>query len=162
MARLAHRALAAHPGAHPAPRRPGAAASGGGAGQGWLVCAPSYSRWATCRQTLTPRNACARPSAFSPASRRASCPALPVFATGLLSNALAGVLLRGLATDAERQVVLRGLPHNPTTEMDLALWALAQEVRADPPPRERCAKPAGAAGAGIPGGDLPPEASGEP
>jgi phosphohistidine swiveling domain-containing protein len=57
---------------------------------------------------------------------------LPVFATGLLSNALAGVLLRGLATDAERQVVLRGLPYNPTTEMDLALWALAQEVRADP------------------------------
>jgi len=57
---------------------------------------------------------------------------LPVFATGLLSNALAGVLLRGLATDDERQVVLRGLPHNPTTEMDLALWALAQEVRADP------------------------------
>jgi rifampicin phosphotransferase len=42
------------------------------------------------------------------------------------------VLLRGLASDDERQVVLRGLPHNPTTEMDLALWALAQEVRADP------------------------------
>src|SRR5215213_4539062 len=57
---------------------------------------------------------------------------LPVFATGLLSNALASVLLRGLASDDERQVVLRGLPHNPTTEMDLALWALAQEVRADP------------------------------
>ena len=34
VARLAHRALAAHPGAHPAPRRPGAGASGGGAGQG--------------------------------------------------------------------------------------------------------------------------------
>jgi phosphoenolpyruvate synthase/pyruvate phosphate dikinase len=57
---------------------------------------------------------------------------LPVFATGLLSNVFAGVLLRGLAADDERQVVLRGLPHNPTTEMDLALWALAQEVRADP------------------------------
>ena len=28
--------------------------------------------------------------------------------------------------------MLRGLPHNPTTEMDLALWALAAEVRADP------------------------------
>jgi phosphohistidine swiveling domain-containing protein len=56
----------------------------------------------------------------------------PVFATGLGAYALAGVLLRGLATDDERQVVLRGLPHNPTTEMDLRLWALAQEVRADP------------------------------
>jgi phosphohistidine swiveling domain-containing protein len=28
-------------------------------------------------------------------------------------------------------VVLRGLPHNPTTEMDLALWELSQKIRAD-------------------------------
>ncbi len=56
----------------------------------------------------------------------------PVFATGLVSFALAGKLLRGIATDDERRIVLRGLPHNPTTEMDLALWALAQEVRGDP------------------------------
>ncbi|MCA1687763.1 MAG: hypothetical protein LC714_04045 [Actinobacteria bacterium] len=56
----------------------------------------------------------------------------PVFATGLGAYALAGLLLRGLATDDERQLVLRGLPHNPTTEMNLALWALAQEVRANP------------------------------
>ena len=56
----------------------------------------------------------------------------PVFATGLGTYALAGLLVRGLATDDERQTVLRGLPHNPTTEMDLALWALAQEVRHDP------------------------------
>src|SRR3712207_9399360 len=41
-------------------------------------------------------------------------------------------LLGNLAADHERQVVLRGLPHNPTTEMDLALWALAQEVQGDP------------------------------
>jgi pyruvate,water dikinase len=57
---------------------------------------------------------------------------VPVFASGMGVYALSGVLLRGLATDDERQLVLRGLPHNPTTEMDLALWALAQEVRADP------------------------------
>jgi hypothetical protein len=56
----------------------------------------------------------------------------PVFATSLGAYALAGRLLRDLATDDERQVVLRGLPHNPTTEMDLALWALAQEVRVEP------------------------------
>jgi phosphohistidine swiveling domain-containing protein len=55
----------------------------------------------------------------------------PVFAIGMGAYALAGRLLRGLATDDERQTVLRGLPHNPTTEMDLALWALAEEVRAD-------------------------------
>ncbi|MBA3556440.1 MAG: phosphoenolpyruvate synthase, partial [Gemmatimonadales bacterium] len=56
----------------------------------------------------------------------------PVFVTGLTANALAGKLLRNLATDDERRVAMRGLPHNPTTEMDLALWALAEEVRADP------------------------------
>jgi phosphohistidine swiveling domain-containing protein len=56
----------------------------------------------------------------------------PVFATGLGAFALAGKLLGHLADDDERQVVLRGLPHNPTTEMNLALWALAQEVRGDP------------------------------
>ena len=29
--------------------------------------------------------------------------------------------------------ITRGLPHNPTTEMDLALWEMAQAVRRDPP-----------------------------
>jgi rifampicin phosphotransferase len=56
----------------------------------------------------------------------------PTFVAGLVANALAGKLLGSLATDDEKRVVLRGLPHNPTTEMDLALWALAQEVHADP------------------------------
>jgi rifampicin phosphotransferase len=55
----------------------------------------------------------------------------PAFGTGLVASALAGKLLGGLATEDERRVVLRGLPHNPTTEMDLALWALAQWARAD-------------------------------
>src|SRR5207249_2109034 len=32
---------------------------------------------------------------------------------------------------AELEAVRRGLPHNPTTEMDLELWALAQKARAD-------------------------------
>jgi rifampicin phosphotransferase len=57
---------------------------------------------------------------------------LPGFVTGLVANALAGRLLENLATDDERRVVLRGLPHNPTTEMNLALWALARNVRAVP------------------------------
>lgn len=56
----------------------------------------------------------------------------PAFGTGLIASALAGKLLGNLAIDDERRVVLRALPHNPTTKMDLALWALAQEVRADP------------------------------
>jgi phosphohistidine swiveling domain-containing protein len=56
----------------------------------------------------------------------------PVFAAGLAANALAGKLLGGLAAEDERRVAMRALPHNPTTEMDLALWALAKEARADP------------------------------
>lgn len=57
---------------------------------------------------------------------------VPGLAAGLLANALAGRLLRDLATEDERRVALRALPDNPTTEMDLALWALAQRVREDP------------------------------
>ena len=56
-------------------------------------------------------------------------PALPV---GLGSYGLASRLLKDLATPDELQKVLRGLPSNPTTEMDLSLWALAKLVRADP------------------------------
>ena len=56
----------------------------------------------------------------------------PVFVAGLVANVLAGKLLGNLATDDERRVAMRALPHNPTTEMDLALWALAQEARSDP------------------------------
>jgi rifampicin phosphotransferase len=56
----------------------------------------------------------------------------PAFIAGLAANALAGKLLGDLATDDERRVAMRALPHNPTTEMDLALWELAREARADP------------------------------
>jgi pyruvate,water dikinase len=83
---------------------------------------------------------------------------LPVFATGLLSNALAGKLLGNLAADHERQVVLRGLPHNPTTEMDLALWALAQEVQGDPAaPRTVREVPPEQLARDYRSGDLPPK-----
>jgi pyruvate,water dikinase len=51
---------------------------------------------------------------------------------GMGAYALAGALLGKRATAAERETVLRGLPHNPTTEMDLALWALAERFRAEP------------------------------
>ncbi len=57
---------------------------------------------------------------------------IPVFVCGLLAHNLAGRLLHGLATTDELQSVLRGLPHNPTTEMDLALWELARRMQADP------------------------------
>lgn len=56
----------------------------------------------------------------------------PAFIAGLIANALARKLLGDLATGEERRVVLRALPHNPTTGMDLDLWSLARRVREDP------------------------------
>ena len=55
----------------------------------------------------------------------------PVLITGFLSFGLAGKLLGNLATADERQVVLRSLPNNPTTEMDLALWSIAEKIAVD-------------------------------
>ncbi len=49
-----------------------------------------------------------------------------------LSLGLASRILGGRARGDELQTVTRGAPHNPTTEMDLALWSLSAEVRADP------------------------------
>ncbi len=55
----------------------------------------------------------------------------PIFLSGFLTYGLAGRLLDGLVTAEELDMVRRSLPHNPTTKMDLALWALAERVRAD-------------------------------
>lgn len=41
-------------------------------------------------------------------------------------------LLAGLMSEDEFQTVLRSLPYNPTTEMDLSLWTLAQHIHAEP------------------------------
>jgi len=57
----------------------------------------------------------------------------PVMLGGMGTFALASKLLGDLASADERQIVMRGLPGNPTTAMNLALWALAQTVQADPP-----------------------------
>jgi pyruvate,water dikinase len=50
---------------------------------------------------------------------------------GMQSFALARRLLGDLASESECQVVLGGSPINPTTQMNLALWGLSQEVRTD-------------------------------
>ncbi|HEV8490331.1 MAG TPA: PEP/pyruvate-binding domain-containing protein [Candidatus Limnocylindrales bacterium] len=60
---------------------------------------------------------------------------LGLVVAGSLTYLVAGRLLRGRATEAELQTLTRGLPHNPTTEMDLALWALATDIRSDPASR---------------------------
>lgn len=54
-----------------------------------------------------------------------------ILISGLGSLGLASRLLKGIATPEELQIVLRALPHNPTTEMDLDLWALSRQVAAD-------------------------------
>ncbi|TDW31055.1 PEP/pyruvate-binding domain-containing protein [Cryobacterium psychrophilum] len=58
---------------------------------------------------------------------------LPVAAAGFLMLAAARTLLGASAAPGEMQSVLRGLPHNVTTEMDLALWPVAQAIRLDEP-----------------------------
>ena len=50
---------------------------------------------------------------------------LPGPSVGYIMLAVARRLLRGIAQPRELEAVLRGLPHNITTEMDLELWQLA-------------------------------------
>ena len=56
----------------------------------------------------------------------------PTPAAGFLALGLAAKLLGDRARPGELGTVLRGLPHNVTTEMDLALWDLAARLRDDP------------------------------
>jgi phosphohistidine swiveling domain-containing protein len=54
-----------------------------------------------------------------------------MIAPAMLSFLLATRLLRGRAREDELQLITRGAPNNPTTQMDLALWTLATDIRAD-------------------------------
>jgi phosphohistidine swiveling domain-containing protein len=60
----------------------------------------------------------------------------PVMLAGMLSFALARRLLGELASESECQIVLGGSPTNPTTRMNLALWRISQEIRADATSRQ--------------------------
>ncbi|MFP3460304.1 PEP/pyruvate-binding domain-containing protein [Arthrobacter globiformis] len=57
---------------------------------------------------------------------------LPPAAAGYIWLGLARLLLGRLVQPGELQAVLRGLPHNVTTEMDLELWRTATSIREDP------------------------------
>ncbi|MFC9335660.1 PEP/pyruvate-binding domain-containing protein [Arthrobacter sp. NPDC057009] len=57
---------------------------------------------------------------------------LPPAAAGYIWLGLARLLLGRLAKAGDLQAVLRGLPHNVTTEMDLELWRVTTAVREDP------------------------------
>jgi pyruvate,water dikinase len=50
---------------------------------------------------------------------------LPSLYAAMLARVGALALLGGVATESEVDETLRGMPHNVTTEMDLALWRLA-------------------------------------
>ena len=56
---------------------------------------------------------------------------LPAAAVGFAGLGLAWRLLRGDITATDAETVLRGVPGNVTTEMDMALWDLAVRVRGD-------------------------------
>ncbi|MDR4532038.1 PEP/pyruvate-binding domain-containing protein [Glutamicibacter sp. PS] len=62
--------------------------------------------------------------------RRGMWQMLPALYGGLAAAALAEFLLRGIAEPGEMDLTKGGMPHNPTTGMDLQLWQLAQRVRA--------------------------------
>jgi phosphohistidine swiveling domain-containing protein len=61
-------------------------------------------------------------------------PVLPRLApTALVGFAMLGLVGKIVRTrPGELQTVLRGLPNNVTTEMDMAMWDMAQEIRHDP------------------------------
>src|SRR5207249_1900452 len=55
---------------------------------------------------------------------------LPLVGTAGLAVVLARAALRAWLGDAAAlQPVLRALPHNPTTEMDLALWGVGRRLK---------------------------------
>ncbi len=57
----------------------------------------------------------------------------PAFLPGMLSGVLVERLARRWGLPVERLTALRqGLPNNPTTMMDLALWELSRTIDADP------------------------------
>jgi pyruvate,water dikinase len=61
---------------------------------------------------------------------------MPGPSVGYLLLAVARRLLRGIAEPRELEAVLRGLPNNVTTEMDLELWHLAVSIGANDASRE--------------------------
>lgn len=81
----------------------------------------------------------------------------PTMAAGMLCLQLARRLLGDLATAEEIEATLRGLPFNPTTEMDLELWAGSRRIAADPESRAALlATPREGVVSGHRAGTLPP------
>jgi rifampicin phosphotransferase len=87
---------------------------------------------------------------------------MPVAVAGLGMLGVAGKLLGKDARPGDLQAVLRGLPHNVTTEMDLALWDLAGRIRRnEAAARVLSSRPAAELSAEFRSGTLPPTLQGE-
>ena len=57
----------------------------------------------------------------------------PRFGMGMATYTLLTRLADGLPSGTcDTRVMMRGMPHNVTSEMDLSLWQTAQDIRADP------------------------------
>ncbi|MGW2340001.1 PEP/pyruvate-binding domain-containing protein [Streptomyces sp. NPDC001661] len=86
------------------------------------------------RRTETRVLEAARTKTVEEALRDCVVPVLPTVApTALVGFAMLALTSRLVRTEpGELQTVLRSLPNNVTTEMDLDLWALARTIRAEP------------------------------
>jgi phosphohistidine swiveling domain-containing protein len=83
----------------------------------------------------------------------------PAGLAGFALIGFAGKVLGDRARPGDLQTVLRGLPHNVTTEMDLALWDVATAIRADTDAAAALlARPADDLAAAYHAGTLPPVA----
>jgi rifampicin phosphotransferase len=85
-----------------------------------------------------PRVRLAQLADFAPAFiARHLPPTFRLFVSGVASGMAAFNLVRTLTrrlpggTDQQSLEITRGLPNNPTTEMDLALWQISQTIRSD-------------------------------
>lgn len=109
------------------------------------IVSPSAARARLARLSERLRRDLAEPADPSPAGRLAAAeraildqsgPLLPRMippsAAGGIMIGLSKRLLGDELTNDALTVVLRGLPHNVTTEMDLDVWRLAAQIRQDP------------------------------
>jgi phosphohistidine swiveling domain-containing protein len=111
--------------------------------RGWIDPAAARERvWAAAGQALAfgETGGDVRPESLYAAAERlllrgmpvVFLTAMPTMVAGMLALQAARRLLRGIAAPEEIEVTLRALPHNPTTIMDLELWAVSRAVAEDP------------------------------
>ncbi len=79
--------------------------------------------------------------------------------SGIATQRLAhGWVTRWLGDETAVLDLLRGVPHNPTTQMDLTLWTLSRAIAADPASAEALREPTAAVVDRYRAGTLPPTA----